>query len=647
MDLFDRNGVWPAARKAVIEYKAGVYPRDVLRIETLVAHRGTTSVTLRHVVRRVSDGVVAAEAEIVFVCVDRVGRATPFPEEIARFLGPRTSASHQPIRVPAGDAELAVDVRGTGGTPVLFVHGFPFDRTMWRHQLAALTRCKRIAPDLRGVGASTAPAGADGYSLGRYADDLVAVLDTLGVGSIAVCGLSLGGYVVFELLRRHAERVRAVILVDTRADPDTPEGQRGRDELASVVTRDGPDAMLERRGTGAGCRPPFAARSAGGSRPARRRASVGHAPRTWGCPRPCPRPQTGPEWRSIPAGIRRLRVCRRAQVAGHAPAPPRDGRLPGAIVVRRGRRNGGVGHGRAGRPESGRAAAAGAGVFGGGADPAVPRIVRRAAPLLRAARGDRRADRTGAGAKPCLRARRDARAGRPPRRPGNRPPAGTDALPRRRDPRRRGEGRAVLGALSLRLAGRRGALKHVPVLRDVGLPLRRRVFLGKDSGDRALGLARAAVDALVGVDVELVLALVDAVHRAHVDAGAVFDVDAGFGDDVRHSRSPKQKSRAPVDARAPNCKHRLGLNPVKACDAQPHRSSTRRDGGARARLRTDRELAHRRARAPVVVGGGHGMARCRRRDRPPRRRRRAGCTRSSRSVGRRRSPSASRSACPG
>src|SRR3989454_11364180 len=85
----------------------------------------------------------------------------------------------------------------------------------------------------------------------------------------------------------------------------------------------------------------------------------------------------------------------------------------------------------------------------------------------------------------------------------------SDALPRRRDPRGRGEGRAVLGALSLRLAGRRGALKHVPVLRDVGLPLRRRVFLGKDSGDRALGLARAAVDALVGVDVELVLALVD------------------------------------------------------------------------------------------------------------------------------------------
>src|SRR2546425_9710539 len=80
--------------------------------------------------------------------IRRPPRSTLFPyTTLFRSLGPRTSGSHQPIRVPAGDAELAVDVRGAGGTPVLFVHGFPFDRTMWRHQLAALTRCKRIAPD--------------------------------------------------------------------------------------------------------------------------------------------------------------------------------------------------------------------------------------------------------------------------------------------------------------------------------------------------------------------------------------------------------------------------------------------------------------------------------------------------------------------
>src|SRR5207244_7536078 len=62
----------------------------------------------------ISDDALIAEAEIVFVCVDRLGRATPLPEEIARVMGPRTSGSHQPIRVTVGAAELGVEVRGDG-----------------------------------------------------------------------------------------------------------------------------------------------------------------------------------------------------------------------------------------------------------------------------------------------------------------------------------------------------------------------------------------------------------------------------------------------------------------------------------------------------------------------------------------------------
>jgi YbgC/YbaW family acyl-CoA thioester hydrolase len=244
MDLFDRNGVWPAVRKTVVEYKAAVLSRDVLRIETTVTNRGTTSITLRHAVRRVADDALVAEAEIVFVCIDRVGRATPIPEEIVRFLGPRPSGGHAPIRVPAGDVELGVEVRGEG-TPVLFVHGFPFDHTVWRHQLATLSRVKRVAPDLRGVGASGAPT-SDGYTLSRYADDLVAVLDALGIRAAVVCGLSMGGYIIFELLRRHAERVRALVLADTKAEPDSEEGKRGRDELAALATERGPDAVSDR-----------------------------------------------------------------------------------------------------------------------------------------------------------------------------------------------------------------------------------------------------------------------------------------------------------------------------------------------------------------------------------------------------------------
>ena len=151
--------------------------------------------------------------------------------------------SHGPRRVAVPGADLAVDVRGEG-VPVLFVHGFPLDRTMWRHQLATLTRCQRIAPDLRGVGGST--ASPEGYSMGGYADDLVAVLDALGVRQAVVCGLSMGGYIVFELLRRYPERVRAAALCDTRAEPDSQDARRSRDELAALAAAQGPSAVGER-----------------------------------------------------------------------------------------------------------------------------------------------------------------------------------------------------------------------------------------------------------------------------------------------------------------------------------------------------------------------------------------------------------------
>ena len=140
-------------------------------------------------------------------------------------------------------AELAVEVRGDG-TPCVLVHGFPLDRTMWRHQLAALTRWKRVAPDLRGCGASSAPS--DGYSMGRYADDLIAVLDSLGEQQAVFCGLSMGGYVLFELLRRHPERVRALVLMDTRAEADTIEGKRARDELIAVAKSEGAEGIAKR-----------------------------------------------------------------------------------------------------------------------------------------------------------------------------------------------------------------------------------------------------------------------------------------------------------------------------------------------------------------------------------------------------------------
>ena len=243
MDLFKRNQVWPAVRKVTVEYRAAAFPGDVLSVETVLTDRGTTSFTMHNVAKRVSDGVLIAEATLVFVCIDRAGRPTPIPDEVARALGGPRGTARDPLRVAAGGADLAVEVRGEG-VPILFIHGFPFDRTMWRHQLAGLSRWKRIAPDLRGAGASSAPA--DGYSVARYADDVVQVLDALELERTVMCGLSLGGYVLFELLRRHPGRVRAAVFCNTKAVADSSEARRGRDEMAALAERAGAAAVAER-----------------------------------------------------------------------------------------------------------------------------------------------------------------------------------------------------------------------------------------------------------------------------------------------------------------------------------------------------------------------------------------------------------------
>jgi 3-oxoadipate enol-lactonase len=127
--------------------------------------------------------------------------------------------------------------------PILFIHGFPFDSGMWRHQVAALSRWERVVPDLWGAGLVNVPAAAGPYSLADQAAGLVTTLDNLDVDEVVVCGLSMGGYVAFELLRAFPARVRAAILCNTKATADTPEAQRGRDTMAAKAEREGPGAI--------------------------------------------------------------------------------------------------------------------------------------------------------------------------------------------------------------------------------------------------------------------------------------------------------------------------------------------------------------------------------------------------------------------
>jgi pimeloyl-ACP methyl ester carboxylesterase len=130
------------------------------------------------------------------------------------------------------------------GVPLLLLHGFPHDRSIWgpvRQGLAGRARC--IAPDLRGFGESTTHGP---FSMDQYADDLVALLDRLQLPSVVVAGLSMGGYIAFALWRRYPARVRALVLCDTRADADDQAGRRRREELVGVARREGARAIAQR-----------------------------------------------------------------------------------------------------------------------------------------------------------------------------------------------------------------------------------------------------------------------------------------------------------------------------------------------------------------------------------------------------------------
>ncbi len=151
--------------------------------------------------------------------------------------------------VRAGRSELAMAEQGTGPA-IVFVHGFPFDHSMWDEQVARFGHKRRaIAVDLRGFGRSQATSGT--VTMEQMAEDLDALLTALAVAEpVVLCGLSMGGYVAFQFWRRFRSRLRGLVLCDTRAVPDTSEAAAGRLKLAEDVLAGGSgilaDAMLPR-----------------------------------------------------------------------------------------------------------------------------------------------------------------------------------------------------------------------------------------------------------------------------------------------------------------------------------------------------------------------------------------------------------------
>lgn len=145
---------------------------------------------------------------------------------------------------------MAYQAAGRPGAPALIlIHGFPLDSGMWNAQLAGLARhCFVVAPDLRGHGGST--LGEPPYSVDRHADDIAALMETLGIARAVVAGLSMGGYVALAFWRRHPKKAAGIALIDTRANADTEDGKFARDATIARIGERGvgilADEMLPR-----------------------------------------------------------------------------------------------------------------------------------------------------------------------------------------------------------------------------------------------------------------------------------------------------------------------------------------------------------------------------------------------------------------
>ena len=127
---------------------------------------------------------------------------------------------------------------GAGETPVIFIHGFPFDKSSWYDQLEHLQDKRRvIAYDIRGFGKST--AGDMKASMDIFARDLIGFMDALHIRQAVICGLSMGGYIALNAVQNYPERFRGLVLCDTQSVADTPEGKEKRYKNIELIEHSG------------------------------------------------------------------------------------------------------------------------------------------------------------------------------------------------------------------------------------------------------------------------------------------------------------------------------------------------------------------------------------------------------------------------
>ena len=130
------------------------------------------------------------------------------------------------------------------GPPLAFLHGFPLDRRMWNDVAPKLQQQGRIISlDFRGFGQSRS---TDAFTIDSMAEDVHRTLAALGALPVTLAGLSMGGYVAFAFARKYPDDLRALLLIDTRAQADGAEEKERRNEMIQLVRAHGAAAIAER-----------------------------------------------------------------------------------------------------------------------------------------------------------------------------------------------------------------------------------------------------------------------------------------------------------------------------------------------------------------------------------------------------------------
>lgn len=142
-------------------------------------------------------------------------------------------------QILAGDIQVAfMDEGKPEGVPLIFIHGFPFNKWMWENQVDVFKEHTRVlAYDVRGFG-NTNPGTVE-YSIDLFGRDLFHFMDALQIKKAVVCGLSMGGYIALNAIEQQPERITSVILADTQCLADSDEAKSKRMDTIATIQKKG------------------------------------------------------------------------------------------------------------------------------------------------------------------------------------------------------------------------------------------------------------------------------------------------------------------------------------------------------------------------------------------------------------------------